>query len=514
MNRLKDHLDRMLGRMTMYRLVTVCLGVLAAVSILYGAAGVLDPGIFGVGPMLGTLTVLTVASLVSSVVLGRLWRRRPHLESAVITALLLWFLYWPATETQTYIWLAVAALLANLSKYALAWRGRHLFNPAAAGVVLVMLIGVITGAPVPRTTWWAASEALLPWVVVAALLVLYRTRRFAMAGVFVVVAAPLTVWGMLSFGSETATAVEYTAYSTPIVFFVSLMLSEPLTLAPRRLQQFGLAALAGVLFTWPLWTAAAFGSSVSLGPFEGTYELALLVVNAVAFGLGQRGGVRLRMLGRRELAPGIWEWSFRPTRPLRFSPGQYLELDLSGGRTDGRGARRAFSITSAPGAEVVTIAVRVPERPSAFKQRLLALEPGAVVHATALGGDFTWTPAPMQPRLLVAGGIGVTPFVSQLRHHGGDDAVLVYAVAHPRELAYIEELAQTAARVVVVAPEPPAALPAGWEHVAAPLLTREVLAHSVPDAATRQAFVSGPPAMVNAVRRLLPRARTDYFSGY
>lgn len=514
MNRLKENLDRVLGAMTMYRLVTVCLGVLATVSVVYAATGVLDPGIFGVGPMLGTLAVLSGASVLSSAVLGRVWRRRPHFESAVITALLLWLLYWPANETQTYIWLAVVAFLANLSKYALAWRGRHLFNPAAAGVVLVMLMGEITGATVPLTTWWAASEALLPWVVVAALLVLYRTRRFAMAGVFVVVAASLTVWGMLTFGSETSAAAGYAVYSTPLVFFVGLMLSEPLTLAPRRRQQLGLAALAGVLFAWPLWTAAAFGSSVSLGPFEGTYELALLVVNAVAFGLGQRGGVRLRVLGRRKLAPGIWEWSFLPTRPLRFAPGQYLELDLSGGRTDRRGARRAFSITSAPGADVVTIAVRVPVRPSAFKQRLLALEPDAVVHATAISGDFTWSPAPTQPRLLVAGGIGVTPFVSQLRHHGGADAVLVYAVAHGRELAYIDEIADTAARVVVVTPEPPAALPVGWEHVAAPRLTREVLAQSVPDSASRQAFVSGPPAMVDAVRRLLPRARTDYFSGY
>ena len=72
--------------------------------------------------------------------------------------------------------------------------------------------------------------------------------------------------------------------------------------------------------------------------------------------------------------------------------------------------------------------------------------------------------------------------------------------------------------MVLVSPERPADLPDGWTHVAAPAVSGEVVDEAVPDAADRVAYVSGPPAMVSAVRPALRRrcagVRTDYFSGY
>jgi len=331
-----------------------------------------------------------------------------------------------------------------------------------------------------------------------------------MGVVFAVVAGALSVWGLMAF-SPFSDALQFAAYSSPIVFFAGIMLSEPLTLAPRRWQQLALAVLAAVLFAWPLWTQRAFDEAVVLGPFESTYEIALVVVNVVAFLLGQRGGVRLDVVDRRRLTPDVWELRFRPQRPVRFRPGQYLELDLTGHGSDRRGTRRAFSISSAPGDEL-TVAVRVPERPSAFKRALVGLDEGDVVRATSVSGDFTW-PRTSRPMLLVAGGIGITPFVSQLRHHAGDDVVLVYGVAGADDVAYRDELAATGARVVVVSPERPD-LPEGWTWAQGAFVTREVLDDHVPDHRERTVYVSGPPAMVHAVRRFVPRARTDYFSGY
>lgn len=505
-----SRLDDLLGRGTMYRLVTVVLGLLAAYAVVLAALEELDPSVFTPGSMLLSLAVLAASVVATSVALGLVWRTRVHVESSVITALILWFLFWPAQDAAGYGWLALVGALAAASKLVLAWRGRHLFNPAAAGVVLLLLLGEVTGWAVPSTSWWVASEPLFWPVVVGSLLVLHRTRRLPMGLVFVVVAAALSVWGLVAF-SPLEDAVRFAAYSSPIVFLAGIMLSEPLTLAPRRGQQIALAALAGVLFAWPLWTQRALDEAVVLGPFENTYELALLVVNVLAFALGQRGGVRLDVVDKRRLTPDVWELRFRPQRPLRFRPGQYLELDLTGRGSDRRGTRRAFSISSAPGDEI-TVAVRMPERPSAFKQALVALDEGDVVRATGVSGDFTW-PRSAGPLLLVAGGIGITPFVSQLRHHDHDDVVLVYGVAGPDDVAYRDELAATGARVVVVAPERPD-LPDGWTWVEGAFVTREVLDEHVPDHRQRATYVSGPPAMVHAVRRFVPRARSDYFSGY
>ncbi|EFQ82193.1 oxidoreductase NAD-binding domain protein [Aeromicrobium marinum DSM 15272] len=512
----KNRLDDLLGRATMYRLVSVVLGFIAAVAVVLASTERLDPTIFEPGAMMLTLLVLMVASLAASRLCATIWRTTPHLESAVITALLLWFLYWPSTDPTTLAWLAAAAALAHLSKYVIAWRGRHVLNPAAAGAALLVLAGEVLDS-VPLTTWWAASEALFPFVLVGAGLVLYRTGRFELAAVFAVLAAVLTYWGVSGFISDTGDALSFVVYSTPIVFFAGFMLSEPLTLPPRRRQQVAVAAVAAVVFTWPLFSQRVLDDPFALGPFEGTYELALVVANVIAFGLGQRGGLRLDVREVRPLAGDVWEIVFEPQRPVRFVAGQYLELDLPHPGADRRGSRRMFTISSPPGAATVTVAVRVPEVSSSFKQALLALEPGTVVTATGVHGDFVW-PDAGRPVVLVAGGIGVTPFLSQLRADRDRDAVLVYGVPDADEVPYRDELVDVGARVVLVAPAPPADLPEGWRHVPAPFVTGDTVADAVPDLASRSAFVSGPPAMVDAVRQSLRRrcaaVHTDHFTGY
>jgi len=518
---MRQQLDDLIGRVTMYRLVTLCLVTLAAVSVLFGITGTIDSTIFEPGAMLLSLAVLLVASVVSSRVLGLLWRVRPHTESAVITALLLFFLFWPQSSVSTLAWLAAAAVLANVAKYVLAIRGRHLFNPAAIGAFLVLLAQMLVGVdPIDRiaTTWWAASEPLLPFVVVLALLVLYRTRRLGLAAVFVVVAGGLVLAGLVDAGTPFGDAIELTAYSYPIVFLAGFMLTEPLTLPPRRVQQLVVAVVAAVVLAWPTFQMVLLTEPPDLGVFEPTPELALIVANLVAFCFGQRRGVRLDVTGRRQLASDTWEISFEPRRPVRFVPGQHLELHLPHRRADTRGVRRVFSISSAPADGSVTVAVRVPESSSSFKRALLEVGDGASVTATGVGGDFVWPSDASRPLLLVAGGIGVTPFLSQLRHHEGRDVVLVYGVTSAEDIAYADELAAAGVRVVLVSPSAPGVLPEGWTHRESPFITADVLAEAVPDLASRHAYVSGPPAMVNTVRRALRRrcasVRTDYFTGY
>ncbi|WP_229054415.1 FAD-dependent oxidoreductase [Aeromicrobium sp. Leaf350] len=510
----------LLGRVTMYRIVTIVLLALAVVAFVLTATSRLDPSIFTLRGLLATLAVLVVTSVVADHLLGLVVRRRPHTESAVITALLLWFIYWPTLDVGTLAWLGLTAVAAQASKYVLVWRARHVFNPAAAGAVLMILLGELLGDrvdnPPPSTTWWVASESMAWFVLLGALVVLYRTGRFALAITFAVPAALLTYWNVSSFYPELGQSLEYVAYSTPIVFFAAFMLTEPLTLAPRRAQQLVLAVAAAVVFTWPLWTTKIFDAPIVLGPFEGTYELALVGVNLVAFLLGQRGGVRLRLLESRELGGDLHEFRFEPRRRVRLRAGQYLELQLSHA-ADVRGERRAFTIASVPDADTVDIAVRVPEDCSSFKRELAALQPGDEVHATGVSGDFLW-PRGAGPVLLVAGGIGVTPFLSQVRHEPSRDAVLVYGVPSAANVPYRDELVAAGTQVVLVAPDEPVDLPDGWTHVRESFVTGEVVREAVPDASDRRAFVSGPPAMVSPVatdlRKHRIRVKTDHFTGY
>ena len=206
---------------------------------------------------------------------------KPHTESSLITGLLLYFLFWPAFGVTDMAGVALACVLASVSKYALAFRGRHIFNPAAVGAFITGLTGLNIA------TWWAATPAMLWLLVPGVVMVLYRTRKMLMATVFLVAATGIITVELLGRSMTLGQALWQSLAQRPLLFFVGFMLSEPLTLPPRRWQQLGLAAVVGVVFAVPY----------NFGFIANSPELALLLGNLIAFFLGQRGGVRSDVQG-------------------------------------------------------------------------------------------------------------------------------------------------------------------------------------------------------------------------
>ncbi|MGA8850544.1 MAG: hypothetical protein WB508_02380 [Aeromicrobium sp.] len=520
MNGVRDVLDRRLGHLTMYRLVTLALAALVLISMLYTGVGSLGEGLFSLGGQVLSAIVLLVTTVASGWVLARAWRVRPHLESSVISALLLYFLFIPQTDASKLGWLALAAVLAAASKYLLAWRGRHVFNPAATGAFGVYVVqAMIDVDPIDRVgaSWWVASADLLPWVVMAAALVLYRTRRLDLGAVFLAVALPLVMMGLHHVGQGWGGAARTALEASPLIFLAGFMLSEPLTLPPRRHQQWVVAVVAAVVYAYPLAILVVTETPPLFGVGDQWQVAALLVGNAVAFAFARRSGVQLELIERRQRGIDTHELIFRSQRRHRFEPGQYAELHLPHRGADARGSRRVFSISSPPDTDgTIAFSLRVPEPASSFKRALVDLPLGARVQSTGIAGDFLLPHDPSIPVVLVAGGIGVTPFLSQLRHAPDRDAVLVYAVASADDVPFADEL--QAHRVVLVCATRPDRLPDAWTWIEAPFLSTDLIAQAVPDLATRHAYLSGPPAMVNAVRgglaKRAERVRTDYFSGY
>jgi ferredoxin-NADP reductase len=496
-------LDTMLGRFTMYRLILLVLAALAVYSLLLDVLGWLT---FGIPEMLAHLVLCLGLTYASNRLLAALFRVRPHAESSLITGLLLYFLFWPSFQAMDVAGVALACVLASASKYALAWRGRHIFNPAAAGAFVTGLTGLNIA------TWWAATPAMLWLLVPGVLLVLYRTRKFLMASVFTFVATSIITLELLRAGMTAGMGIYQALAQRPLLFFVGFMLTEPLTLPPRRWQQLALAAVVGVVFAVPY----------NLGFIANSPEAALLLGNLLAFLVGQRGGVKLRFAGSRQLTPSTTEFSFEPARAVRFLPGQYMELDLPHAKSDGKGRRRVFSLTGLPTERLVKFGVRTAEPLSAAKKVLLALKPGDELTATSVGGDFVLPGDPGKPVLLIAAGIGITPFLShlasgQLRER---DAVLLLLARSSDEVAYAEELRSSGVRVLVHladGSEPPAGMVAVSGLGAR--LDGEALGQLVPDIADRDVYVSGSPASVASLRRAARKAgarrvHVDSFSGY
>ena len=504
---LAGQLDSTVGRVTMYRLVLLVLAALAAYSLLLNVLGWLT---FGIPEMLAHLALCLLLTYASSRAVAAVFRTRAHTESSLITGLLLYFLFWPSLQPMELAGVALACVLASASKYALAWRGRHIFNPAAAGAFVTGLTGLNIA------TWWAATPAMLWLLVPGVLLVVLRMRKVLMASVFTAVATAVITLELVRAGMGAAAGAWQALAQRPVLFFVGFMLTEPLTLPPRRWQQLALATVVGVLFAVP-W---------NLGLFANSPEAALLAGNLLAFLAGQRGAVKLRFAGGRPLTPTATEFSFEPARPVRFLPGQYMELDLPRARPDGKGRRRVYSLAGSPGERLVKFGVRTDSPLSAAKEALLALRPGDEVAATAVGGDFILPRDAKRPVLLIAAGIGITPFMSQLASGflRERDAVLLVLARDAGEVAYEEELRSSGVRVLVWladGSEAPVGLaPATAGHPEAKgRLDGQALAALVPDISRRDVYVSGSPASVAALRRAARQAgarrvRTDSFSGY
>jgi ferredoxin-NADP reductase len=502
---LGSRLDTALGRFTMYRLVLWVLAVLAGYSLLLELLGWLT---FGLPEMIAHLALCLGLTYASNRALAAVFHVRPHSESSLITGLLLYFLFWPTQFSAGLQFLdlagvALACVLASASKYALAWRGRHLFTPAAAGAFITGLTGLNIA------TWWAATPAMLWLVLPGVLLVLYRVRKLLMAAVFTVVAVSIVAVELLRTGMELGEALWQPLAQRPVLFFVGFMLTEPLTLPPRRRQQLALAAVVGLLFAVPY----------NLGFVANSPELALLVGNALAFFAGQRGRILLRFRGSRPLTPTTTEFSFQPERPLRFIPGQYIELNLPHAKADHKGRRRVFSLTSPPDSAELTVGVGTAGPLSTAKRSLLALEPGEELTATTVGGDFV-LPRPGEPVLLIAAGIGITPYLAQLSggRAGDRDVVLLYLASTAAELAYAGELERTGARVIARLADG-SAPPAYMQDAGPARIDGASLKELVPDIADRVVYVSGSPASVRSLRAAARRAgarriHVDSFAGY
>jgi ferredoxin-NADP reductase len=493
-----------LGRMTMYRLILTCLGLLAAVALV---ASVLD--LIAYTPLAVVLSCIVplVTSFASNRVLAAIFRVTPHSESALITGYLIFFVFPPSSGVVPLLGFALAAVLASASKYILTVRGRHIFNPAAMGVFALTLTGVYFSG------WWVGNPVMLPFSLLGAALILQRTRRLPMAGLFVLVAGGIMVGRSLAAGVPLTTALIWPLASSPMIFFAGFMLSEPLTQPPLRWQQLSMAVVVGCLFSIPM----------HLGHVYIAPESALLAGNALAFGFGQRKGIQLVLRRKTTLTPTSLEFAFTPTRRLSFQPGQYLEVTLPHKGADDRGLRRVFSISSSPAAaNTLSISTRIPDKPSTFKQTLAGLVEGTTITATTIAGDFVLPKDTQVPILLIAGGIGITPFASQLGAPAATidrDVVLVYLIRSEEEITYRELLEQSGVAVILVSAEALDQLPDRWSSVVGKAVDQNLLQRCVPDIARRHVYVSGPPKLVTgakaAARRLgAPAVHTDYFSGY
>ncbi|HSH31446.1 MAG TPA: FAD-dependent oxidoreductase [Candidatus Saccharimonadales bacterium] len=173
----------------------------------------------------------------------------------------------------------------------------------------------------------------------------------------------------------------------------------------------------------------------------------------------------LKLNERQPITPTTEGFWFRAETPLQFRPGQFLRWNLPHDQPDERGTSRFFSIASAPTEPAILLATKFNAEGSSFKRRLSAMQPGETVEATGPLGGFILPDDPARPVVLVAGGIGVTPFRSMLKMMADSNRQtpthLLYGSRTASELAFKTDLDQWASSLpnlaityVVAQPDP------------------------------------------------------------
>lgn len=131
-----------------------------------------------------------------------------------------------------------------------------------------------------------------------------------------------------------------------------------------------------------------------------------------------------------------------------FEAGQHVDIRLVA--EDGYEARRSYSIASAPGGATVELLVeRLDDgEVSPFLHDVVRVGDTLDVRGP-IGGHFVWTAARGGPLLLVAGGSGIAPLMSMLRHRARTalavDALVIYGARTRDDLVFRDELVAMAA---------------------------------------------------------------------
>lgn len=116
---------------------------------------------------------------------------------------------------------------------------------------------------------------------------------------------------------------------------------------------------------------------------------------------------------RREVAERTLAFEFEKPAGWEFKAGQSIDMTLlDPPETDAEGDKRAFSIASAPHEDTLMIATRL--RDSAFKRVLQSLPLRSEVKIEGPFGNMTLHNKVARTAVILAGGIGITPFRSML----------------------------------------------------------------------------------------------------
>lgn len=200
---------------------------------------------------------------------------------------------------------------------------------------------------------------------------------------------------------------------------------------------------------------------------------------------------------------------------MRHLAGQHYDVRLTA--EDGYQTQRSYSIASEPEREgELDITVERIEDGEVSTYLHDVLVPGDRIEVRGpIGGYFVWETSMTEPLLLIAGGSGVVPLMSMLRHRAAAGAknptALLYSSRNFEDVIYYNELEQLskAGSGPQIFHTLTRSQPAGWKGYARRIdesMLREVAG---PLGRSVQIFICGPTLMVESAANALVKLGID-----
>ena len=195
-----------------------------------------------------------------------------------------------------------------------------------------------------------------------------------------------------------------------------------------------------------------------------------------------------------------------------FEPGQFLTLKIPE-RGKGSQVIRCYSLSERPRDDYYRVSIRRMPGGRGSGTMHDAVQEGDWLDVRAPAGEFCIEVRCTRPLVMMAGGVGLTPFLSMmsaLAHHApGTEAWLFYSVCRREDLIQLGELKRLCGLgrnlnlVICVTDDPnPETLPPEWERER---ISSELLARYLPSL-NYDFYFCGPPPMMRAIESLLKKA--------
>lgn len=211
-----------------------------------------------------------------------------------------------------------------------------------------------------------------------------------------------------------------------------------------------------------------------------------------------------KLIKKEEIALGSMEFHLEKPEGITYIPGQHATFRIINPKeTDQEGDSRTFSFVSIPSDNEIAFATRI--RDTAFKRNLKNAEPGLQIEISNPRGSMILPNEAKRPLILLAGGIGITPFIGMIKQAtetGSAQKIFLFHSNKTKEEAQffdrLKELAEKNPNFIFI----PTLTEQEWDGEKG-RVSADMIKKYIGELQDKIYYTAGPIAMVNAMTDLL-----------